>query len=741
MRAHALVTRARALGALAAAAAAVALGAAAQEPPGAHPPRELPPPGDRAALPPDGGPGFNRLVFEQSPYLRQHARNPVDWYPWGDEAFARARREDKPVFLSVGYATCHWCHVMERESFEDAEVAAVLSAHFMAVKVDREERPDVDAIYMAAVQAVSGRGGWPMSVFLTPAGEPFFAGTYFRRDDFLGLLRRVAEVWRERQPDVLSDARRLTERLRPRPAPPGELPDAAALRRGRDQLMEQLDPVHGGLGTRPKFPQAPALSFLLRWARRADDAQALAAVERALDAIARGGIRDHLGGGFHRYATDRAWLVPHFEKMLYDQALLARLYVELFQVTGADRHAAVAREALDYVLRDLRDPGGAFRSAEDADSEGVEGKFYVWTYDEVVAALGPDDGAAFARAYGVTPAGNYHEEASGEATGTNILHLPRPLEEVAGALGLEPGVLAGRLARGRARLLALRAARARPLLDDKVLTDWNGLAIAALAYAGRALDEPRYLTAAREAADFLLRTLRRDGHLYHRYRAGDVAVPGLLDDHAFLALGLLELYEATFEARWLREALGLARVLIDRFGDPGGRLLLTRRGGEALLFRPEDPFDGAVPSGAFVAAQVLLRLGHLTGNAALTERALGALRAHAQTLGRAPGAMPSAAGALDLALGPWREVTLAGAPDDPALRALSREVHRRYLPRTVLAHRPADEAAARELAALVPMLAAQPPLEGRATAYVCRDYVCDLPTQDVGRLAASLEAR
>jgi len=446
----------------------------------------------------------NRLAKESSPYLLQHAHNPVDWYPWGDEAFAKAKAEDKPVFLSIGYSTCHWCHVMERETFEDESLAKYLNAHFVSIKVDREERPDVDAVYMAAVQAMTGQGGWPLSVFLTPERKPFFGGTYFPPTDRYGrpgfktVLERLVDYWANHRKDVLAGADELTSHLAAGDAGKGDVSDAP-LARGVDQFRAAFDSVHGGFGPAPKFPRAFALSFLLGERSRSGRGSAVAMVEKTLDEMQRGGMCDQLGGGFHRYSTDAEWLVPHFEKMLYDQATLSRAYVEAWQTTGRADFAATARATFDYVLRDLADPAGGFHSAEDADSEGVEGKFYVWTRDEIVEALGKDDGALFADLYDVTERGNYKDEATHKDTGRNILRLETSIAVEAKKRGVEPAALEARVAPLRAKLLAIRSARVRPHLDDKVLTDWNGLMIGALAYGGAALGEKRYVDAAARA--------------------------------------------------------------------------------------------------------------------------------------------------------------------------------------------------------------------------------------------------
>ncbi len=708
----------------------------------AHVRKPLPPAEEIAKLPPDGGDEFNRLVFESSPYLLQHARNPVDWYPWGEAAFEKARREGKPIFLSVGYATCHWCHVMERESFESEEVAAILNERFVAIKVDREERPDVDNVYMAAVLAMNGSGGWPMSVFLLPDRRPFWGGTYFPPEDRLGrpgfkrILDSIAEAWRDRRDEVIDAAASLTRHVGAQLVPTAPAPlKVQTLTAGFDAHSGTFDSVHGGFGHAPKFPRSHALSFLLAYWKRSGDPKALSMTTATLDAMARGGMRDHLGGGFHRYSTDEEWLVPHFEKMLYDQAILARTYLEAYQATGESRHAEVAREILRYLLRDLSDPEGGFHSAEDADSEGVEGKFYVWTAREIREVLGEEDAAIFARAYGVSEGGNFRDESTPETSGANILHQPTSIDG--------PPELGGHLAGLRERLLDVRERRVRPEKDDKVLTDWNGLAISALACGGRVLDEPRYLDAARRAAAFVAERMKdASGRLLHRYRRGQAGIPAYLDDHAFLVLGLVDLYEATLEPRWLGEALSVAGDLVRLFWDAEGKgFRFSGTDAEALIGSTKEIYDGAVPSGNSAAALALLRLGRLAARPELEAKARETLEVFGGSIEAGPSNYPFALLALDFALGPVREIVVAGDPADPVVRAMLREVHRRYLPRTILAFRPLAKDDAARVARHVPFLAELVPVGGRATAYVCKDYACSLPTGEVEELISLLEEK
>ena len=679
-------------------------------------------------MPPETGARTpNRLLHEKSPYLLQHAHNPVDWYPWGEEALAKAKREDKPIFLSIGYSTCYWCHVMEQESFENAEVAALMNDSFVSIKVDREERPDLDAIYMSAVMAMSGSGGWPMSVFLTPEGKPFWGGTYFPPEEWHGrpgfkdILRSIAQAWRTRREELLRSSDMLTRTLQG-----GSAQRAAAdltldlLKSAADSFAHQYDTAFGGFGAAPKFPQSHALSFLLRSWFRTRNAQTLAIVEGTLEAMARGGIHDQLGGGFHRYSTDERWLVPHFEKMLYDQALLARTYVEAYQVTGKPSYAEVAKGVFTYVLRDLRDAQGAFYSAEDAGEVGKEGEFYVWTAQELARVLGPDDAERVSRYYGVTQEGNFEH-------GANILHIA------------EPDALPADLEAVRAALLQARSARHRPHRDDKILTDWNGLMIGALAYGARVCNEPRYAQAAREAADSLLTHLQRDGQLLHRYRDGEAAIPAFLDNYAFLIWGLLDLYEATFEARWLSEAKRLTQEMVRLFQDAqAGGFFLSGTRNERLIAQTKEVYDGATPSGNSVAALDLVRLGQLTMDNSFQDTAQRLFQTFSGQVSQLPVAFPQLLMALDVHLGPSQEIVIAGDPADEATRQMLRAIHARFLPRTVLLLHPTHPTDAAAIEALAPFVKAQQPLQGRPTAYVCEDYVCRLPTTDLDQFGTML---
>ncbi len=612
-------------------------------------------------LPPDGGRDFNRLVFEKSPYLLQHAGNPVNWYPWGAEAFEKARKEDRPIFLSAGYSACHWCHVMARESFENGETAAILNEYFLPVKVDREERPEVDDFYMKATQLLTGGGGWPNSVFLTPDGKPWFAGTYFPPEDRWGrpgfptVLRDLAEVWRTRRKEVEEEAGKIwaamekisTAQSAPADSPPGEKLVEKALA----GLEETFDRERGGFSGAPKFPPHAALRLLLEEYRRKHEPALLEMATVTLDFMARGGIRDHLGGGFHRYSTDDVWFVPHFEKMLYDNAQLIRSYADGYLLSGRAEFRSAAVGIADWVLREMRDEAGGFYSALDADSEGEEGRFYVWRRGEIIEALGEREGELFCRVYGIKPGGNWRGEGGGENEGTNILFLPRPLSRAAEEERIPPEELGRNLAGSRRKLMARRDRRVRPHLDDKIMTDWNGLMIGGLAYAGQTLDETRLLIAAEGAARFLLDNLRVDGRLLHTYRKGEARIPAYLDDYAFLAEGLLELHAATGQEEWLEEARSLSDVMLECFRDKrSGGLFFTastdkHAAAAVSLFRSRDPYDRAVPSGNGIAALVLIRLARLTGEERYREEVRNIIRAFRLQME----ALPAASGTLILA--------------------------------------------------------------------------------------------
>jgi len=670
----------------------------------------------------------NRLAGETSPYLLQHANNPVDWYPWGDEALARAHTEDKPILLSIGYAACHWCHVMEHESFEDAETARLMNDWFVSIKVDREERPDIDSIYMSAVQAMTGHGGWPMTMFLTPDGKPFYGGTYYPPEPrhgmpaFRQVLEGVHDAWVNKRDDVEQQGAGLIEyvarssQLRPQPG----MLDEAVLTRAADLMLQTVDDEWGGFGNGMKFPQAPNFEFLLRAAVRGD-VRARDAVTLTLDKMARGGIFDHVGGGFHRYAVDRIWLVPHFEKMLYDNAQVLRLYARAWQVTGSDLYRSIAQSTGEYLLREMQQPDGGFSSSQDADSEGVEGKYYVWPYEEIIAVAGDDVPMAIA-AFALSGTGNWE--------GTNVLWRPHPDEEVAVDIGVPVEQLRAAVDRVRARLLEARAQRVPPATDDKVLASWNGLAIAALAEAGRVLGREDFVQAAYRAATFAVETLvDANGRVLRSWRAGKTSGPGFLDDYAMLGDGLLTLYETTFEPQWWDEAMRLGREILRLFADERGGFFDTGSDVSQIVVRPKDLFDNAVPSGNSSASDLLLRLAALSGDGSLDEAAQGFLRLIAPALEQAPGGFGNALSAADRAVGGSIEVAVVG--DQTAARPLLEAAWRPYVPNRVLAAGPAGTADPA-------LLAGRTLVGGAPAAYVCRNFTCELPVTDPTALSEQL---
>lgn len=670
----------------------------------------------------------NRLIHETSPYLLQHAYNPVDWYPWGPEALQASKETNRPILLSIGYSACHWCHVMERESFENEAIAALMNRHFICVKVDREERPDLDEIYMAATVTMNrGQGGWPMTVFLTPDQEPFFAGTYFPPDDrwgrpgFPGLLKKIAEVWEQDAAGVRSQARQLTERLKrewqaPAPVSIGEEVFDDVVR----EFGREFDPQFGGFGAAPKFPPAAGLSLLLRCHRRTGDSQALRMVTKTLDAMAAGGIYDHIGGGFARYSTDERWLVPHFEKMLYDNALLARTYLEAFQVTKQPSYRRVVTEVLDYILREMTDPEGGFYSATDADSEGVEGKFFVWTPDEIRAALpAVEEARRICACYDITEQGNWEHRS--------IPNRMRPIESVARELDLTVDELCETMFRARPLLYEARKRRVPPGLDDKVITAWNGMMISAMAEAGRVLGHPRYIQAASRAADFLLlRHRTTDGRLLRTSRRGRAHLNAVLEDYAYFGEGLLDLYEAAGEERYLGAARDCAGRLIESFQDTEqGGFFTTSRDHEALIVRGREGADGATPSGNAVAASLLARLSFHDDRREWRDIAIGAVRAYGKQIARYPRAFARSLALVDfLTEGPI-ELALIGGKDDPGLGALQEAIREIYLPNRILAVARQTDGSSRH-----PLLAGKRPVDGRAALYLCRNFTCQQPVTD-----------
>ena len=694
---------------------------------------------DLATLPADGGKEFNRLVFTSSPYLLQHARNPVDWYPWGDEAFAEARREDKPIFLSIGYSTCHWCHVMEHESFEDAEVAAFLNAHFVAIKVDREERPDIDQIYMTVCQAMTGSGGWPLSIFMTPDKQPFYAGTYFPKEDrfgrpgFIRLMHSLNEAWGNDRKKVLSVGSQINAQLlRAMGGKQGQLqPDI--LMQAERQFAHSYDEVFGGFGQAPKFPMAHTLSFLLRRFDVSNNASLRDMVENTLLRMYRGGLWDHVGGGFTRYSTDRKWLVPHFEKMLYDNALLLSAYIDAYLVTGNIEYRRIAGEIITYIRRDMTDTRGGFYSAENADSEGEEGKFYVFSYSEFIDIVGAKHGELAAEYFGIEKAGNWE--------GKNIPHIAVDPEDWRQRHGHTEAEAASIIESVKRSLFSARAKRIHPSLDDKILTSWNGLMISSLARAGQAMNDDDVVTMARNAADFLLDTMIADnGTLLHRYRAGKAGIPAFLEDYAFFVWGLIDLYEATFDTRFLQEAVRLNTLMLQKFSDGNnGGLFMSADDAEELIVRGKDVYDGAIPSGNSAAAWNMLRLARLTGDVSLEDRAHRIAEAFGGQISENPSAYTLMLTMLDFAQGDGMEIVLS-ASDRKAVQPFVEELRERFLPRSVVLYHE-EGSAGSSIRKLSPYVALSRPVNGKPAAYICRNFVCDLPVMTALDFSTHLGAR
>ena len=691
----------------------------------------------------------NRLINETSPYLLQHANNPVDWYPWGQEALDRAKAEDLPILLSVGYSACHWCHVMERESFENPETAAIMNERFVSIKVDREERPDIDSIYMSAVQAMTGHGGWPMTVFLTPDGKPFYGGTYFPPDDrggtaaFPKVLTALSEAYRNDRENVVKTTEQLIERM--------ELMGSAnagnsspltedVLHQAFRRIAGDFDDRHGGVGIQPKFPQPMTYEFLLRYHLRTQNAEALDMVELTLERMANGGIYDQIGGGFHRYSTDTYWLVPHFEKMLYDNALLVQLYLHAYQVTGKPMYRRIVEETLAYVTREMTSPEGGFYSAQDADSEGVEGKFFVWMPQEIQGVLGDDDAEVVGRYYGITPPGNFE--------GRNILHVALDAATLAADEGLTADEFSRLIDRAKQKLLDVRSRRVAPQRDDKVLTSWNGMMLRAFAEAGAILGRPDYVKVAEQNAKFLLDSMVKDGRVLRTYKAttdetgatgalGEAKLNGYLEDYAFLIDGLLALHEASFGQRWLAEAIRLGHHMVDLFWDDATGLFYdTGRDHETLVVRPRDFSDNAIPSGSSMASGVLLRLSVITGELGFREKAEAGLRSVRDVMTSYPTGSGHWLGDLDFLLSSPKEVVVVGPRWDEKTEALFREVYRHHMPNRVFLG--VDPSASGESGTDIPLLQDRVTVGGQPTAYVCENYVCNLPVVDPKELAKQL---
>ncbi|MFW9848007.1 MAG: thioredoxin domain-containing protein [Candidatus Thorarchaeota archaeon] len=688
----------------------------------------------------------NRLIKEKSPYLLQHAYNPVDWYAWNDEAFEKAKSENKPIFLSIGYSTCHWCHVMAHESFEDDEVAELMNDAFINIKVDREERPDIDKIYMQVAQMMTGRGGWPLTIIMTPDKKPFYADTYipkkmrYNKPGMVDLIPRIDELWKNDQENITDVVERIMDALdtskidiRTRQL------DIDVIERGFESYTQRFDQKNGGFGRAPKFPSPHNLMFLLRYWKRTNDAWALHMVEKTLTEMRLGGVYDQIGYGFHRYSTDAHWLIPHFEKMLYDQAMLLIAYTETYLATKNQQYAQVVHEVVEYLVQDMRSPEGAFYSAEDADSEGEEGKFYVWDYEEIASILDGEERDLFIKAFNIKEDGNFLNEATGKKHGANIPHLKLHPVKLAETLGIDRGKLKDTISNVRQKLLDVRSGRVRPHLDDKVLTDWNGLLVAAIAKAARAMEDDEYTDIAREAMEFILQKMRKpNGALLHRYREGEAVIDGFLDDYAFVIWGLIELYETTYEIVYLTEALELLKIQLSRFWDSEhGGFFFTDNSSEALLQRQIDAYDGAIPSGNSVSMYNLVRLGRMLGNPEYEEKAAQVGARFSSIIEQSMGGFSMMLSALDYALGPTNEVVIAGDSEDKNTSKMLQELETIFLPNlTVLLRSTPDQIVIlNEIASYTKF---HEPIKNKTTAFVCIEQNCKLPTSDKDQMMEML---
>jgi uncharacterized protein YyaL (SSP411 family) len=691
----------------------------------------------------------NRLITEKSPYLLQHAYNPVDWYPWCKEAFEKAKSENKPIFLSIGYSTCHWCHVMEKESFEDSEVAKLMNDTFVSIKVDREERPDIDNTYMTVSQAITGGGGWPLTIFMTPEQEPFFAGSYipkkprFNQTGLMQLIKNVNSLWSKQHDELLKSANQITVSLIEHSHFVGEIDlKETVLTFAYNQFARRFDERFGGFGGVPKFPSPHNLSLLLRYWQRTNDGDALRMVEKTLSAMRMGGIYDQVGLGFHRYSTDAEWLVPHFEKMLYDQAMLAIVYLEAYQATGNQDLKNTAAEIFTYVIRDMQSPGSGFYSAEDADSEGEEGKFYTWSEDELERTIGKEDFNLVKKIYNTESRGNFIDQLTGKRTKTNILHLTGTLSQLAREFKIPHEELRAKVEDIRNKLFMEREIRVHPHKDDKILTDWNGLMIAALAKGAAILDNEDYILAAETAMKFIIKELRtKDGRLLHRFRDSEAAVLGFLDDYAFLIWALLELFEATFNQRYLDLAVELNSDMLAHFwDDESGGLFLSPNDGEKLLIRQKEIYDGALPSGNSVAFLNLLRLSRLTNDPSLEEKASILMQTFSQSINQLPSAHTQFLIGLDFILGPTYEVVIKGSPDNLETKEMIVALRQNFLPRKVVLLNP-KKMLKEDVFVLPDPSKQQEPVYDKTMVYVCVNYSCQKPTSSIDEMLKLLGRR
>ena len=676
----------------------------------------------------------NRLANSQSPYLLQHASNPVDWYPWGDEAFEKAKEENKPIFLSIGYSTCHWCHVMEHESFEDSTVAAEMNKYFVSVKVDREEMPEVDHLYMSVCQAMTGRGGWPLTIVMTPDKDPFFAGTYFpkqgrgKQPGMLQLIPSLANAWSTKQGEITKTIDRLQTYLTEmNTSTQGEEWDEVMIQDAFSQYASRFDPDYGGFGKAPKFPSPHNLIFLLRYSKLFGVATGKTMVEKTLHQMRLGGVFDHIGLGFHRYSTDKRWFLPHFEKMLYDQAMISMAFLETYQLTNNENYAKVAREIFTYVLRDMTDKDGGFYSAEDADSEGEEGIFYIWTQEELVKILGEDDGLKLAKTFGFVNGGNFFEEASGQTTGNNIPYFQDDRETLAKNVDMSLDDFNAFIEKSRQKLFEVREKRIHPLKDDKILTDWNGLMIAALSQGGQVLGDETYIDAAKNAVKFVLESLRdKNGRLMKRSRLGKAGLQPHLDDYSFMVFGLLNLYEATFDPSYLASALELTEIMIEDFSDKNGGFFIGSKDAEKLMVRAKDSYDGAIPSGNSVAALNLFRLGKITGNTKWTDLGYSTLQAFTDKAKQSPTGFAHMLTAFMFDFKNPKEVVLVGDSNDPETQRIINALRKNYSPNKVILFK--DVSNPDTLLQVAPWTADHVMLNESPTFYICENFACKQPT-------------
>lgn len=687
----------------------------------------------------------NKLANSQSPYLLQHASNPVDWYPWGEEAFLKAKSENKPIFLSIGYSTCHWCHVMEHESFEDTIVAEQMNSHFINIKVDREEMPEIDHLYMSVCQAMTGRGGWPLTIVMTPDKEPFFAGTYFPKDGqgkrpgMLQLIPSLSNAWNNKQNEIQTSIEKVKNYLiQINTSEQGDEWNETIIKDSFSSYASRFDPDYGGFGKAPKFPSPHNLIFLLRFSHFYEDPTSLKMVETTLKYMRQGGIFDHIGLGFHRYSTDKQWFLPHFEKMLYDQAMLSMAYLETYQKTKKEEYASVVKEIFEYVTRDMTHPEGGFFSAEDADSEGEEGTFYIWSKEEILDLLGEEEGTIIARIFGFEKNGNFFDEASGQSNGKNIPYLSRPIKELAKKYEIKEEKIKDLLSRSKEKLFNARKKRVHPLKDDKILTDWNGLMIAAFSLGGQILNEPNYINIAKKAASFIDKNLtNKNGRLMKRYRLGESGLPSHIDDYSFMIWGLLNLYDATLETKYLIRSIELSEIMVEDFSDKNGGFFIGSKNAEKLMVRAKDSYDGAMPSGNSVAVNNLFRLAKLTGDLKWRNYAETTLRTFTDQAKQAPtGFAHMITGFMYNFKNPIELVVVADSKKDD-LNEIFKKIDKIYYPNKVVLFK--DLSTPNELSKIAPWTNDHIMMDNKPTFYLCEDFSCKRPTTNINTILKFLK--